>query len=324
HLEACLASVLEQTTLPIELIVIDDGDLPAPPLRDAFASKGIAYIYRRKEEPGLTESRNLGVSLARGDILCFLDDDVVLEPDFLERTLEVYRSDSEHAIGGVGFGDGATPGSWLLWLRRLYNLVFLISGVRAGRVLPSGFCTNLGEGFVRFRRPMRAFFLGGAAMSYRREVFDRWHFTPGYHQIAVGEDKDFSHRVARGGYELVITPLARLYHAETEEMRPDKRGVGRKFVVGRYLFFREFGPRHPLAWILFWWALGGYLLSRVAVAVATGSARERERVRGIVEAMRDIAAGRLRDALVPAGTALHGGHPAAGPGLSPDPPAPRT
>lgn len=292
-LENCLRSVLEQTRLPEELIVVDDGELEAVPLWDELSTAGVHCEYVRKNTPGLTESRNLGVSMATGEVIFFLDDDVILEPDYLEQIMAVYEADAQGQVGGVGGAITNKPKlTPLRALRRLWNIPFLVCGWREGRVLPSGFGTDFGTTPFPLRTVSEVDFLDGGVCSFRREVFDELSFTDAYRRYAFGEDKDFTYRVSRR-WKLMYTPLARLVHLESSTMRPDMRTWGRKFVMGRWLFFRDYLRRGPLSTCLFGWALLGYGLDRLIIAAIKRSPEEWRRVRGILDAAGLLLRGRL-------------------------------
>ncbi|MEW5773298.1 MAG: glycosyltransferase [Thermodesulfobacteriota bacterium] len=305
ELSVAIRSILTQTVRPVEVLVLDDGaTLPGMPHAEELAAAGIRPVFHRNTAgPDLTAMRNLGAELSTGEIVAYLDDDVELFPDYFERLLEVYARDPGRRIGGVGgFVVNPKPMTWRRRLRWWINVLFLNAGFREGRVLPSGFCTDL----FATPRPITAetevdFFMG-ATSSFRREVFDHERFTPGYHAYALDEDKDFSRRVSLRR-PLVTTPLARLYHFESPRMRPDRENYSRRFIIGRYLFFINYERKSPWQWPLFWWAAFGYFLCRAAYALAKPDANEAARLRGILGAVRDILAGRdLRRPLPPRGT----------------------
>ncbi len=75
-----LRSAVEQTLRPMEIIVIDDGSTDET--RKELES--YAVRYQRQEHQGAGAARNLGVSLARGEWVAFLDADDVWHPDKLE------------------------------------------------------------------------------------------------------------------------------------------------------------------------------------------------------------------------------------------------
>lgn len=288
-----LRSVVRQTRLPQEVLVIDDGDLPAMPLRPELEAAGVRCILRRKRPPGLTESRNLAIDLSAGDVVLFFDDDVELDADYLDSVMRLYETDHERRIGGVGGTIvNVKPLTRFRRLRRWLDRIFLVSGAREGVVLPSGFCVNYGDTGVLPGADRDVDFLAGAACSYRREVFARERFTPGYRNLAFGEDKDFSYRVSRH-WRLVLAHAARLRHFEAEGMRPPPRENGRRYIVGRWLFFRDLVRRHWWDLAFFWYAYAGYLTIRLMIFGTTRRRRDWLRVLGVLDGGAAILLGRL-------------------------------
>src|SRR4051795_6957520 len=84
-----ILSVLAQTRLPDELIVIDDGS--TDDTRETLAKFGHQVSYHYQPNAGLAAARTAGLGLSTGDVLCFLDSDDLLLPAALE-TLEVALS----------------------------------------------------------------------------------------------------------------------------------------------------------------------------------------------------------------------------------------
>ncbi|MFW6145686.1 MAG: glycosyltransferase family 2 protein, partial [bacterium] len=208
-LKNCILSILGQTVIPNEVVIIDDGNLSSVPLYKELSQAGVDCLYIKKDVPGLTESRNRGVSVSRGDIVFFLDDDVVLFNNFLEEILRIYYHDKEENIAGVGgLIANIPPLKWYEYIQNAYYILFLNKGIKEGRVLKSGFCTELGITEFRIKRVSRVDFLSGGACSYRRWVFEEFSFTDKYREVALGEDKDFSLRVSKK-YSLVVNPLAK-------------------------------------------------------------------------------------------------------------------
>ncbi len=123
-----LASLRRQT-LPydmFEVIVVDndsrDGTLAAVnayvsagPLMATRNSKDAWHVHCLTEtQNGLSHARNTGIQAAQGEILIFLDDDVIAHPTFLERLLAAYDQTGADAIGGqVQLRWEATRPHWL-------------------------------------------------------------------------------------------------------------------------------------------------------------------------------------------------------------------
>lgn len=293
ELSDCVQSILHQTVKPQEIVVVDDGDLGTLPWRNECREAGIRYLHIHKRVPGLTESRNIGITSASGDIICFLDDDTVLFPDYIEQMLRTYEEDPDHQVGGVG-GLVANTGPFTLAsaLRYVYNVLFLISAFRQGRVLPSGFCVDFGTTPFPLRQTTEVDFLPGGVSSYRREVFEAFSFAPKFNEIALGEDKEFSFRASRN-YRLLLNPDARLYHYESPVMRPGKREGGRKFLIGHFLLFRDYVKRHWYDWLFFFYATIGYVLARTIIMLVSLDKREAQHVRGVLDALKTILSGNV-------------------------------
>ena len=89
-LERCLASVLAQTLVPLEVLVIDDHSLDstASTVRRCdvqFASAGIKLAYFRLDQNGgPSVARNKAIRIARGSFIAFLDADDLWHKDKLE------------------------------------------------------------------------------------------------------------------------------------------------------------------------------------------------------------------------------------------------
>lgn len=92
-----------------ELLLIDNAS--ASPLQGSFdLSWHAAARHVREEELGLTAARLRGIAESRGEVLVFVDDDNVLEPDYLSRTLDVAaRWPMLGAWGGAAIPRYETP-----------------------------------------------------------------------------------------------------------------------------------------------------------------------------------------------------------------------
>lgn len=292
-LTKCLASILDQTIPPFEVIVVDDGNLPAVPLENEMRQRGIRCVYHKKKSPGLTASRNVGIKLATGDIIFFFDDDVVLLPKYLEETLKTFADDATGHLAGVGgIQLNQTPLTLLRRAERIFEVMFLISGLREGQVLPSGFCTDYGRTEFPIRKITDVKFLHGGISAWRRSVFNEFIFSEDFQGYGLGEDKDFSIRVSQK-YRLVINPASQLYHYESPQMRYKLFRRGRDYVLDRYYFFKKYVQRRPTQVVFFYYAVVGYLLRRLIHMVLLRDRAELDRARGIVDAVVSIITGRF-------------------------------
>ncbi len=101
YLPETLESVLGQTHLPDEIIVVDDGST------DNTAEVVLPYLgrirYIRQANGGVSAARNAGLSLATGNWVAFLDSDDVWHPDKLARQEEVVRREPGLVCVHTGF-----------------------------------------------------------------------------------------------------------------------------------------------------------------------------------------------------------------------------
>lgn len=83
-IERCLNSLKEQTNLPLEILVVDDGSTDDTVKRMREVSDGYKRI-RLLSQPhlGPARARNLAAKQAKGQVLVFVDADMEFAPDFL-------------------------------------------------------------------------------------------------------------------------------------------------------------------------------------------------------------------------------------------------
>ena len=99
-----LQSVSSQTLYPNEILIID-GSLynQTQNTLEENNFKGLKYFKVQEEDRGLTRQRNYGIERVSelSDIVCFLDDDVFLEPDYFDQLITTYSEKPDAlAVGG--------------------------------------------------------------------------------------------------------------------------------------------------------------------------------------------------------------------------------
>ncbi len=86
HLARCLSSICAQSWQNIEVIVLNDGSKDQSlPVCEEFRKKDSRIILVDKANSGVSDTRNLGLKLASGKYVEFVDSDDYLDPDFTER-----------------------------------------------------------------------------------------------------------------------------------------------------------------------------------------------------------------------------------------------
>ena len=96
HLARCIGSILNQTYKNIELIILNDGSKDhSLPVCEEFRAKDSRIVLVDKENSGVSDTRNLGLKLAGGEYVQFVDSDDYIDPDFTQHLVEA--AEAHHA-----------------------------------------------------------------------------------------------------------------------------------------------------------------------------------------------------------------------------------
>ena len=102
YLPRCIESVLAQTFVDWELLLIDDGSTDASgSICDEYAAKDERIRVFHKENGGISSARNVGLNYAQGEWIFFVDSDDSLPKTSLESLLS--RSSDANIIAGGFF-----------------------------------------------------------------------------------------------------------------------------------------------------------------------------------------------------------------------------
>jgi GT2 family glycosyltransferase len=180
-----------QSVAPLEIVVVDQSAAPDDRV-EAYAASNPRVRYHRIAERGLPNARNVGVGLAKGDVLLFLDDDSIPDAGLVRFHAERYADSGVSGVGGRVLGGYDSDGSEVGKFRASDGKVIRNFGSTSGCEVEH---------------------LPGGNMSFRREVFDRvGGFDKAYGGSAIGEETDFCLRARRAGFRFVFEPRASLEH----------------------------------------------------------------------------------------------------------------
>ena len=193
-----LAELKVDPEIDIECLVVDNNSSDATPgVVEAFA-RTAPFIVRRVFEPrqGSSFARNQAVHEARGELIFFIDDDVIVEADWASELLaEIRRRNLDAACGLVLARWQAAPPPWL-GVEVYGKLAVHAESTPPPERLSQFFSANVGlkreclERFGLFREDLGV--VGGNPMS--------------------GEDTELFGRIISGGGKIGIAPRAVVHH----------------------------------------------------------------------------------------------------------------
>ena len=103
YLKQCLDSIIKQTFTDFECICVNDGSTDSSlKILQEYASKDNRFKIINQENKGLAESRNIGLSVAIGDYVLFIDSDDFIDNNFCEVLyVDAIKYKAELVFGGI-------------------------------------------------------------------------------------------------------------------------------------------------------------------------------------------------------------------------------
>lgn len=254
----CICSVLNQTVLPQEVVIVDDGNLPGKFVSDVerkTESIGIKFQYIKKDIPGLSMSRNMGASRARSPVVLFLDDDVVLDGGYIKVLKEDWDKykDEEH-LGGIG---GVIKNiRKIAFIEKFFHRIFLLSSSAKWDVTDVGFQVWTTE----IKKEEKVFYLPGGVTSFRKSLIKKIPFR----QLSPGrtpsDDVEFFLKSKKQGYYFILDPRAKLLHKQAPAARENDFVRGGKEGYNQCLIFDDNVEKNILNYLKFSWSSIGWIM----------------------------------------------------------------
>lgn len=231
-LSCCLEALQEQTYLDFEVVIVNGGDFTGVKrVTERFSNLKIKVVNQTKR--GIVEARNLGWLNSNGDIVCFIDDDLVVTADWVKNISEAFLSDNK--IGGVSGPtlipedrkDNRDLAAFLAKFQESRNILLrLIGGLyisivlqnrvsEVGKILKSGAFTP-GSNYkscLQLASLQDVDYLEASHMCFRRDLLKEINgFDYIYEGTGEWNEPDFCFKVKSRGYRLVFNPKAITYH----------------------------------------------------------------------------------------------------------------
>lgn len=235
-LESVAVSILPPST-EWEVLVVDNNSNDATKYEvEKFCARYPArFRYLFEPQPGKSFALNAGIQAAQGNILAFMDDDVTVDPSWLQNLTTPLQDDRWAGTGGrIQPEQGFSPPDWML-LRGRYSL---------GPALAAVF--DMGDEPSELVRPPY-----GTNMAFRKSMFEKYggfrtDIGPRPGSQVRGEDTEFGRRLLTAGERLRYVPSAVVYHVVPENRLHKEFFLNYWFAYGRTQV-RERGGR-PGKW----------------------------------------------------------------------------
>lgn len=195
-LRECLSSIFDLKDGLLEVIVVDSKSTDGTrQLKDRFPIEFVSINRRNRQS-----ARNLGISNAHGDIIAFLDDDVVVSDEWLDRMIIPYTDSSVGGVGGRTIPYGKTEEFYTKVSENEIGKVFNDGLVLGNFDFPSESIVEV-DSFI------------GCNMSFRRGLLLRvGGFDENYIGTGYRDDTDLCIRIRRLGYKLLYQPKSLVWH----------------------------------------------------------------------------------------------------------------
>ncbi len=251
-----LQSIEKQSLYPNEILIIDGSENSETEIilnKNTF--NYLKYYKVEDHNRGLTKQRNYGIKMISksSNVVCFLDDDTILDTNYFKELISTYKENKDAlAIGGYitneiswSLSDDKNNKNFFYydgWMRaepsrfRMRRRFGLLPNVKPG-YMPS---FSNGRS-ISFLPPSGKIYqveqIMGGASSYRRKVFNDFHFSNYFEGYGLYEDADFSLRLAKKG-NLYINTNASLEHYHDKSGRPNQYNYGKMVVRNGWYVWR--------------------------------------------------------------------------------------
>ena len=289
-----LNSVKKQTSYPSEILIIDGStnkQTESMIIKNQF--KNLKYYKVDEENRGLTKQRNFGLNLVGDniDIVCFLDDDIILKVNYFETLISTYNLYPEAlAVGGYILNEAnweKVSETSILKNKFVFDNWFREEPSRykirkVFGLLPDtdpGFLPTFSHGrSVGFLPPSGNIYqveqIMGGVSSYKKEVFEKIKFSNYFEGYGLYEDADFSLRLAKLG-KLFVNTKAQLYHYHDDSGRPNKFNYGKMVVRNGWYIWRVKYPKPSLK-AQFKWNMTSLLLTSIRFLNVINTTKKKE------------------------------------------------
>ena len=186
HLEKCITAIMKSSYSYYEVIVVDDASTDNSA---EIACKHGAKVFRLSRQSGPAAARNLGAKKARGEILLFIDADVMVQQGTVARVANNFQKNQNIAALFGSYDDTPAENNFVSQYK------------------------NLSHHFVhqQSKKDAATFWAGCGAV--RREIFDKVdNFDQRRYPKPAIEDIELGYRIKKIGYNILLDKELQVKH----------------------------------------------------------------------------------------------------------------
>ncbi len=250
-----IQSIIKNSYSNVEIIVVDNQskENPKPVIMRQFPN---VKVVVSEENVGFAGGNNLGISLATGEFLFFINNDTIITDGCIETLIATFENHSK--VGGIS--------PMITYYDKPDYIQFAgftpINHITGRNATIGEMEKNLGQ----YSRIQNIPYLHGAAMFISRKVVNDVGLMPDFFFLYY-EELDWSLRIREKGYELLFQPMAKILHKESVSVGKDSPTKVYYMTRNRIWFMKRNFPRTKyLIFLLFYTFLAlpknllGYLI----------------------------------------------------------------
>lgn len=231
----CIYSLLNINYSNCKIVVVDNGSSKddCSLLKKNFPE---IIVLRSETNLGFTGGNNLGIEYAmkmNPDYILLLNNDTVVEPNFIEPLLEVFQKNSEAGIAAPQINYFTEPKK--IWTE----------GGKISKIRGSGFAYSERNDYGKIMDDKEVSFVSGCCMLIKKEVFEKVGVFDDNFFLYV-EDADLCYRTTQVGYKIIVSHNSKIYHKVSSSTKENLSLLPTYYVTRNRLYFskKNFGSRY--------------------------------------------------------------------------------
>ena len=186
YLNRCLEAIMASSYRLYEIIVVDDGSTDDS---DDIARKKGARVFQLERQSGPAAARNYGAKQAQGDILFFVDSDVLVQKGTIERVAKNFMENPDIAALFGSYDDNPSEKNFLSQYKNLFHH------------------------YVHQQSSSEAVTFWAGCGAVRRNVFEKvGGFDQNRYRRPEIEDIELGYRMRRMGCQILLDKMLQVKH----------------------------------------------------------------------------------------------------------------